>query len=300
MNELTRDQLPLRKRGTLEIFDVSLKLFKRYFVPIIVWSLVSGLAGLLGMVIPGAGMISFLVTPILLGAVGCSLAAAIHGRDATFKDCWEFAKKRYGAILLVYFVSSLVAFLIAFASMMVIGLVMFVVTYLITSQGFDSSDLTTILGVVGIVVVGLCMSVFFALLFAWIGMTPLALCLEGDGKDNLRFLRRTYDLMRGYWWKIFGLISLVGLAILGLVVIFMGLASMIIGLGVLREVTNGQISPDSLTRLVAGYVGSFSLVSILWAPFYYLALGVQYLDLRVRKEALDLEWAAQDRATELV
>ena len=300
MNESVRDQLPLRRRGTLEIFDVSLKLFKRYFLPIIVWSLVSGLAGLLGMVIPGAGMISFLVTPILLGAIGCSLAAAIHGRDVTFADCWNFAKRRYGAILLVYFVSSLVAFFIAFAAMIVVGLVAFAVTYLFTSQLPATSDITTILGVLGVTLVILGMSVFFALVFAWMGMAPLALCLEGDGKDNLRFLRRTYDLMRGHWWQIFGLVSLVGLAILGLAIILMGLASLIIGMGTLKEVASGQVSPESISRLIAGYVGSFSLISILWAPFYYLALGVQYLDLRVRKEALDLEWAAQETAAELV
>ncbi|MEO6907518.1 MAG: hypothetical protein ABI210_06470 [Abditibacteriaceae bacterium] len=298
MNELARDQLPLRKRGTLEIFDVSLKLFKRYFVPIIVWSLISGLVGLAGMVIPGAGLVSFVVTPFLLGAVGCCLAAAVHGRDVTIGDCWNFSKKRYGSILLVYFLSSLLAIIFALALIFVFVLLGLGGAYVFSRQLISSTAGSISIAVL-IIVAGLFTSVFFACLFAWMGMVPLALCLEGDGKDNVRFLRRTYNLMSGHWWRIFGLVSLVGIAILGLAVILMGMASVIIGIGTLKEITSGHISPESVTKIIAGYVGSFSIISILWAPFYYLALGVQYLDLRVRKEALDLEWAAQEKPSEL-
>jgi len=299
MSELVRDQLPLRRRGTLEIFDVALKLFKRYFVPLIVWSLVSSLASFVSMLLPGVGWIlAVALAPIGIGSAGCCLAAAVHGRDITIKECWAFLSKRYGSILLVYVLSGLVTFVFIFALAIIAGALTFFVATAF-SQLISSSDTTTVLGVVGITILCLCGSVFFACLFAWMGMVPLALCLEGDGKDSGRFLRRTYDLMCGNWWRIFGLVSLVGLAILGLLVILMGLASAIIGLGTLKEITSGHISPDSITRLTAGYVGSFSLVSILWSPFYYLTLGVQYLDLRVRKEALDLEWAAQEKPTEL-
>jgi hypothetical protein len=192
----------------------------------------------------------------------------------------------------------LVTVVLVFALAMIVGILSFFAIS-VFSRLFFSSDVTSILGVVGIVIVCLCASVFVACLFAWMGMVPLALCLEGDGKDSGRFLRRTYDLMRGNWWRIFGLVSLVGLAILGLMVIFMGMASLIVGFGTLKDVASGHISPESVSRLVAGYVGSFSLISILWSPFYYLSLGVQYLDLRVRKEALDLEWAVREKPAEL-
>lgn len=300
MNELVRDQLPLRRRGTLEIFDVALKLFKRYFVPLIVWSLVASLASFVGMLLPAAGwIISVAMAPIAIGSVGCCLAAAVHGRDITIKECWAFLSKRYGSVLHVYILCGLVTVIFFIALMIVIGVLTFFAITVFT-QLIPSSDAASVLGVVGIIVAALCASAFFACLFAWMGMAPLALCLEGDGKDNGRFLRRTYDLMRGNWWRIFGLVSLVGLAILGLMVILMGMASVIVGLGTLKEVTSGHISPESITKLVAGYVGSFSIVSILWSPFYYLTLGVQYLDLRVRKEALDLEWAAREEPAELV
>lgn len=299
MNELVRDQLPLRRRGTLEIFDVALKLFKRYFAPLIVWSLVSSLASFISLLLPGVGWImAIALAPIGIGSVGCCLAAAVHGRDITIKECWAFLSKRYGSVLLVYILSGLVTAVIVFALAIIFGVItVFVVT--VFSQLISSSDAITVLGVVGVIAISLCASVFLACLFAWMGMVPLALCLEGDGRDSGRFLRRTYDLMRGNWWRIFGLISLVGLAIIGLLAILLGLASAIIGLGTLKEITSGHISPDSIARLTAGYVGSFSLVSILWSPFYYLTLGVQYLDLRVRKEALDLEWAAQEKPAEL-
>jgi hypothetical protein len=299
MSEMAQDQLPLRRRGTLEIFDVALKLYKRYFVPLIVWSMVASLAQFAGMWLPAAGwIITIAVAPIAIGSVACCLAAAVHGRDISIKECWNFLFKRYGSVLHVYILCGLIAFILLFALMIVIGVLAYFVIMLF-SQLLSSSDAASLLGAVGIVVAALCASVFFACLFAWMGMTPLALCLEGDGKDNGRFLRRTYDLMRGNWWRIFGIVSMVGLAILGLIIILMGMASVIIGLGTLKEITSGHLSPDDLSKLIAGYVGSFSLVSILWSPFYYLALGLQYLDLRVRKEALDLEWAVQEEPAEL-
>lgn len=299
MNELVRDQLPLRKRGTLEIFDVALKLLKRYFAPLIVWSLVASLGGFVGMLVPGAGwIISIAVAPISIGAVGCCLAAAVHGRDITIKECWGFLSKRYGSVLLVYILSALVTIVLTIG-LMIIGSVLAFVAIMAFSSVFSTSDLGTILAVVGIVVGGLCASVFFACLFAWMGMTPLALCLEGNGKDSGRYLRRTYELMRGHWWRIFALVSLVGLAILVLLAIMMGIAGLITGFGKLQEVLHGQMSPDSMAKILAGYMGSFSLASIFWSPFYFLTLGVQYLDLRVRKEALDLEWAAQEQPSEL-
>lgn len=299
MNELARDQLPLRKRGTLEIFDVSLKLFKRYFVPLIVWSLVASLAEFVGMLLPAAGwIISIAVAPIAIGSVGCCLAAAVHGRDITINECRAFFSKRYGAVLLVYILSVLVTVVFLIGLLLIVGvLIFFVITTF--SSFLSTSEIGKVLAVVGIVAGGFGASVCFACLFAWMGMAPLALCLEGDGKENSRFLRRAYELMRGHWWRIFALISLVGLAILILLSIMMGLASVILGFGTLKEIASGHVSPGSLTTLLAGYVGSISLISILWSPFYYLVLGVQYLDLRVRKEALDLEWAAREKPVEL-
>lgn len=294
MNELIADQLPLRKRGALEIFDVSLKLYKRYFVPIIVWSILSGIAGFVGILIPGMGYVfSFVVTPLLLGAVGCCLAAAVHGRDVDVKDTWSFVSKRYGAILLVYVLCVLMLMLIAFA-MGFILILLGIGGGIVASSTSRYSLLLTVVGVAGIVVSGVLAGFIFTCAISWMTMTPLALCLEGNGKDNTRFLRRTYDLMAGHWWRVFVLVSIVGLAMMALSIIFAGLASLVVGLQGLKDIFSGQISPSNMTRIIAGYMGSFSLISILCTPFFYLALGVQYLDLRVRKEALDLEWAAQE------
>jgi hypothetical protein len=295
MNELVADQLPLRRRGTLEIFDVALKLFKRYFPPLIVWSLVSGLVGLLGMVIPMAGwLISLAVAPLLFGAVGCCVAAAVHGRDVSVKDSWNFISRRYGAVLSVYILSGLLSFVIA------IGFIVIFSLLIVGGAAFFASRSGSVFAIAGIIILGLVGSFLFYCVFAWMTTVPLALCLEGDGQNNTRFLSRTYELMRGHWWRIFGLVSLVGLAMLGLTIILGGVANAIFGLGTLKDITSGHFSPVSITKVLAGYVESSSIVSILWVPFYYLSLGVQYLDLRVRKEALDLEWAAQEKQNELV
>lgn len=302
MNELIGDQLPLRRRGTLEIFDVSLKLYKRYFLPIIVWSVVLNLTSSMGYFLPGAQLISLVIAPLLIGAVGCSLAAAVHGRDVTIKDCWKFASKRYGSVLLVQFLSGILAFLLCIGFAIVCSLLIFGGTFFYTSvlSSVMSYNVAAIVSVVFVIILGLIASVIFSCLFAWTHMVPLALCLEGDGKDNTRFLKRVYNLMRGHWWRIFGLVSLVGIAILALLLILVAVATLITGAGLLKEIISGHLSSNDTPKLMAGYISSFSLILILWMPLYYLALGVQYLDLRVRKEALDLEWVAQEKPVELL
>lgn len=304
MNELIADQLPLRRRGTLEIFDVSLKLYKRYFLPIIVWSIVLNLVRIAEYFLPGTGLISILITPLLIGAVGCCLAAAVHGHDVTIKDCWKFASKRYGAVLLVHILSGIWAFLICVGFAIVCSLLIFggISFYSSVLSSVMNYNVASLVSVVLVIILGLIVSVIFSCVFAWTHMVPLALCLEGDGKDNTRFLKRVYNLMRGHWWRIFGLVSLVGIAILALVLILIGVATLITGMGTLKEIISGHLSSDNMIKLLTGFVSSFllSLILVLWMPLYYLALGVQYLDLRVRKEALDLEWIAQEKPAELV
>jgi hypothetical protein len=48
--------------------------------------------------------------------------------------------------------------------------------------------------------------------------------------------------------------------------------------------------------MLLGFISSFSLISILFTPLYDLIIAVYYLDLLVRKEALDLEWTAHTTA----
>jgi len=293
VNELG-SQLPLRKRGTMEIFDVSVKLYKRYFVPIILWAAISGLAGLAGALIPGAGLISLFLTPIVIGSVGCCVAAAVHGHDVTIKDCWEFSKRRYGGILSAYITSSFLGLLIyglyvMFAALLVYG----------GSAVFTSILPSTALMVLGIILIAALVtvgSIILSCVYAWARTAPLALCLEGNGADNGRFLRRTYDLMRGQWWRIFALVSLIGLAAVALFLIIGGVASMVQGWDHVRDILRGQIDENSITQLIFGSSMVLSLISILLTPLLYLSLAVQYLDLRVRKEALDLEWATRESA----
>lgn len=293
MNELA-NQLPLRKRGTMEVFDVSVKLYKRYFVPVILWAVLCGAAGLAGGVVPGAGLIAFFLTPFLIGSVGCCVAAAVHGNDVTVKDCWNFSKRRYSGILSAYFTSSFVGVII----MMLCGLAIWLLLYGGYSflSGILPAAAVAVIGGIVVVIVICVASVFCSCVYAWMRMAPLALCLEGNGSDNGRFLRRTYELMRGQWWRIFALVSLVGLAAVALFLIVGGMASMVQGWDRLRDVLNGQVSDASITQLILGYSMVISLVSVLLTPFLYLSLAVQYLDLRVRKEALDLEWATRESA----
>ena len=103
----TLPALPVRRRETLEIFDTSLKLYRRYFWVLLGWSaLVSGVA-----LVPILSYFAFIFAlPVLYGAVSCCVAAAVRGQRVKFSQCWAFTKPRYWSLVGTTLLSYLVLF----------------------------------------------------------------------------------------------------------------------------------------------------------------------------------------------
>jgi hypothetical protein len=134
----------------------------------------------------------------------------------------------------------------------------------------------TYLVIVGISVITIIGWIF--LIVAWC-VSMQALMLEG--KRGFASLGRSFDLVRGRWWATFG-------RLLAALVVYV-IAALIIG-AIAGAIANGFSSYTAV--LIVG--GIFNVVTnILFIPFVAAVLTVIYIDLRVRKEAFDIEMLAQ-------
>jgi hypothetical protein len=135
------------------------------------------------------------------------------------------------------------------------------------------SILATILIVIGFILIilpGIWLLVSFSV------AVPV-LMLEGLG--GFSALSRSMSLVRGRWWATFGrLISVLLMYVVALIVI--GIIAGAIEKGV-------SITNVTLFVTVAGILQALILIFV--TPFVAAAITVIYIDLRVRKEALDIE-----------
>ena len=269
--------LPVRQRGTIEIIDTALKLFRRYFGVLMAWSAIIAVAGLLG----SLAFASILTWPLIYGAAACCIAAAVRGQSITFGQVWDFTKPRYGALLLLLLLTGLLLFAGIMAAMFVAGIIMFGAFYLL--QLVDVPVLSAALGVVGVVLAMVVGSVASVLAYAWLSMVPIIACLEDD-KRGAAAMGRAWELIKGSWLRVMGLSALLTIAVvavMGMVFAALGLFGQ--GLDVLLEgPTTGLLTASA----------ALSLFFLFWNPIQTLIIAVLYLDLRVRKEALDLEWTS--------
>lgn len=274
--------LPVRRRETLEILDTALKLYRRYFWVLIGWSALSYGSAL----IPFLGWVWIFTTPLLFGAVSCCVAAAVRGQRVKFSQCWAFSKPRYGPLLGTILLSYLILFGLMMAIFVAAGLVWLLGAWALSGA---PQPLQIVGGIIGFLLGLIAFSVLGVVAFGWTNMVPIVVCLEDD-KRSTAALGRAFDLLKGNWGRVFGLSLILGLAGLS-VFVLVGVVFALFGIGSL----SGAIS-DPTSNAFVGFVTTFTvfigLFSLAWYPAQTLIIAVLYLDLRVRREALDLEWSA--------
>ena len=285
-SEISFAPLPVRRRGTIEIIDTALKLYRRYFGVLMGWSVLVGLVSLLGSVVPFVGLLAF---PLVYGACACAVAAAVRGQRISFGQVWDFTKPRYGALILLTLLSGLLLF-VAVLALGLGGLLISVLTVAGLSALSAPDAVLTSLGIIGFLAALTLGSVASVLAYAWLGLVPLVACLEDD-KRGAAAMGRAWDLMKGSWLRVLGLSTLLTIAILA-VMSAVAVTLALTGQGFSAYIEN----PDSLLGLSLAFSGTLTLFLVFWNPIQSLILSVLYLDLRVRKEALDLEWTSYTSA----
>jgi hypothetical protein len=270
----------LRPLAVGELLDVSLKLYRRFFGPLVrsaavvtlpVYALQfvvqisllpnagttpnlghigqPGFNTVSGSGISGVGALVGELVIFLLTAVSAALVTAANlkivadgylGHAPTWQESLRFARRRAGGVLWITFLSGL-------------GLVV---------------------GFIAVVVPGIW------LYAAWSVAVPVLLLENARGR---RALGRSLRLVRHRWWPVAGvlvvstLLRFVVAAALGAVL-----------LALVHTVTSGATA----TRLVGAIAQAAG--GILLAPFGAAVVAVMYFDLRVRKEGFDLQLLAAD------
>ncbi len=272
-----------------ELLDELFRLYRRHFslivgvallvaLPGLVWSLVTGVyrlnstsytnlftatgtstvafnsqefSNLLGTLSLGA-LGALILLPFSLGAVYRAVTDVALGRPATIGVVLRETLARYWPLLglvglfFVFGVVWAIAELIGFVLLILPGLAVF------------------------------CAAIYF--LVRW-SLTVAAMMAEDIGP--IRGLGRSWNLVKGQWWRTFGILVIV--AILQTIISY----ALFILFGLIAALFS---TGDFQAALVQ--VGS-TLLSALVSPITTIAVVLLYFDLRVRKEGLDLDQLAQ-------
>jgi hypothetical protein len=276
---------PLRPLAVGEVLDQAFGLFRRLFASLVLVQVAcSALPFLFSLYVAGGGnnvgavLLSYLLS-IVAGALASAAAALLIserylGRMIAAGDALRRAVPKLGPLLLLslgiglVFMLSLVPFAIG-AAVGMAGM---------QSAASHGADVGLLGGALFLVVQLLLLLIPIGV-FAGFSVSTPCLVLE-DGVSPTRAMSRSWFLTRGYRARIIGL--LIVFAVLVAVPVF--------GVSMIGGVIAGAMDGAATSRVVVAMVSG--LVSFVITPFLYCIITLLYYDLRVRKEAFDLEMLA--------
>jgi len=299
MKSLT-SQYPLRPRGALELFDVSFKLYKKYFWPL--WGVsalvcmgtafgyffLNSLIFLVNSNIDGENALVifplfFLLSPFLYGVVGCCLEAAMDERGVSFRECTKYACIRYKTLLISQF--------FAVVMTIIFGIILYILSLVFFVPDDRIRYFNTLIDIYffPFTVLFICSSLYF---FGAFTLMPLLICLEYHSGHVLKSTVRSHRLS---WSRAKSLIALVFSHAFGFFLLYIALTVFtedmmyFICIMLLHFMHHAFSDPNDVLFIIAA-LSSFAVIGTLWSPLYLMSLGTFYLDVRIRKEGFDLEY----------
>ncbi|MFJ8974966.1 MULTISPECIES: hypothetical protein [Streptomyces] len=230
------------------------------------------------------GMIVYLLaSAVVQAAVPVVLQEAVLGRPVRFGEVWKRAWARVWSILGTVFLTGLIMFvpmalvLAAFAGLMIYAV----------SLGDED-------GVVPLMVIGSLGALLIAPVAMWLyvrfSLAPTVVVFENQ--RPVAALRRSARLVRGSWWRVFGVVLLAfGLAsVIGYMIQMpFQMAGMLPGVFDTSDV-DADPSGGELIALFGGLILlsfiSQMIAQLFTAIFPPLMVGLLYVDLRMRTENL--------------
>jgi hypothetical protein len=241
-------------------------------------------AGAYGLIAVSAlipGILVVIASALLQGIIVLEVSRGAVGEKLTLGQLWRRARGRIGALVGW-------SALLLLAGLVVVGALAAVIAVLVTTAGTG--------GVIAAVLIGLFGGLGIAALSLWLNtklaFVPSALMIE---RLSLRdAVVRSWALTRSFFWRIFGISALVALIV--------GVVSQIVStpLSFLAPMVTGLLDPQGQRgpTVVAATMALSALAIVITVVFQSITSVVQaattgllYLDLRIRKEGLDLELA---------
>ncbi|MFJ8024197.1 hypothetical protein [Streptomyces sp. NPDC096311] len=219
------------------------------------------------------GLLGTIVATALLTSV---TSRAVLGKSVTTAEAWRDARPRLPKLFALTFLLPLIA-----VAIITIGTLP---GLLVAVAGSSSAGAAlAVLGGLGTGVVALWLMIRFSL------ASP-ALMLEKQGV--LKSMSRSAKLVRGSWWRVFGiqlLATIIANIVASIIVIpFALIASALSGDGVAGFLGSGGSS--GWTFLIVSGIGSV-IGSMITFPISAGVTVLLYIDQRIRREALDLDLA---------
>lgn len=234
----------------------------------------------LGATFAGTGLvvlISLLGTIVATALLTSVTSRAVLGKPVTTAEAWREARPQLLRLFGLTFLLPLIAFVV-----IMIGLLPGILLGL--GGGGDAADALTIIGGVGAAAVAVWLVVRLTL------ASP-ALMLEKQGIRKA--LSRSAKLVRGSWWRVFGiqlLAAIIANILASIIVIpftFIGAAVSSEGFSAFLESSSNELG---WTFLIVSGIGSV-IGSMLTFPISAGVTVLLYIDQRIRREALDLDLA---------
>ncbi|ANF32909.1 hypothetical protein A0130_15680 [Leifsonia xyli] len=233
------------------------------------------------------GVLSLLITTVfsalLQGVIVGEVARETLGEKLTFGSLWRLVRGRVGALI---------------GWTLLLGLAWIVAVALVTTVVVVLAMLGGTAGVIGAVSAGIVGGFGLAALAIWVNtklaMVPSAIVLER--LPLTAAVARSWRLTNNYFWRTFGIITLVWLivyAITQTISIPFGLVGGFLG-GVLAPTQASSGDPMTqllVTQLSVNVLASIvtSIVGAIGSVIQNATVALLYLDLRMRKEGLDLD-----------
>ena len=242
----------------------------------------AGLFGqmILWLLVPTA--LSVVASAIMQGIVSLEVARGTLGEKLTLRGLWRQARGRIGALIGWSFLL-IAAFIAAYIAILV---VLVLVTLVSSIAGGAGGVAIT---VIAFILLFLGLVVFAAWIYIKTSLVPCVILLER--RSVLRAIGRSWRLTRGYFWKTLG-IQLLVYVILSVASQIVSLPiSLVASVGVSLFSPNGDASsgivPLIVTGIAAGVVTTvIGAIGLVWES---ATVALIYIDIRMRKEGLDLE-----------
>ncbi len=217
----------------------------------------------------GMGITFFLLflmlvlTPLVYLGVFRILSEHILGRTPSTREVIQFAAGRFWTLVGAVILCGLIFYFITFILSIALG---------ILGYAIDSSMIfLPLLLLPFFMFAALAMVVFNILL-------PCVVCMENVG--SWEAIKRTWWLLKGFWWRTFGIYLLAALLVAIVTQIFLS-----IGQGI------GGLIPGMVGNAFVAAIST--LFTITFQPITLTIVFLLYLDIRIRKENFDLDILAQ-------